>query len=229
MLRYPDNFNTPTFPAGPRIAVSRAIAIAIMVLFALIIVMGGLIFWASRSQQVHPFLVSIDDVTGAWSVVGHEHGERTISTNRAMQESVIAKFTKNWFTISANQSENDDMWYGFADKAECNADNRPTNAQIFCASGDELYNYFIYTIVPEYQERIAAGEVWSVDVDDIYINPTSDVTDNGGMWRILTNVKSNMGNSIKIMAYVTLSRDMTSYPNSLGFYVSDFNAYRVDM
>lgn len=227
MLKYPDNFNTPTFPAGPRIALSRVMAIGIMVVFALIIAVGGMIFWASRSQQIHPFLVSIDEVTGAWSVVGHNHGERTISTNRAMQESVIAEFTKNWFSVSLNQSENDDMWYGFAEKAECNADNRPTNAQIFCASGEELYNYFIYTIVPEYQERIAAGETWSVDVDNIYLNETADVTDNGGTWRILTQVDSSKSGPMSVMAYITLGRDMEKHPQTLGFYVVDFNAYRM--
>ena len=109
MLKYPDNFNTPTFPAGPRIALSRIMAIGVMIAFALIIAVSGVMLWASRSQQIHPFLVSVDNVTGAWSVIGHDHGERTISTNRAMQESVIADFTKNWYTISANQNENDDM------------------------------------------------------------------------------------------------------------------------
>ena len=227
ILKYPDNFDTPTFPAGPRIALSRVMAIAIMVVFALIIVAGGMILWASRSQQIHPFLVSIDDVTGAWTVVGHDHGERSISANRAMQESVIAKFTQNWYTISTIQSENEDIWYGFADRAECNADNRPNNAQIFCNAGDELYNYFIYNIVPEYQERIAAGETWSVDVDNIYLNETADVTDNGGTWRILTQIDSGVYGPIQVMAYIKLGRDMGNYPNTLGFYVMDFNAYNI--
>ena len=227
MLKYPDNFNTPTFPAGPRIALSRIMAIGIMILFVLIIAVGGMIIWASRSQQVHPFLGSIDNVTGAWSVVGHDHGERTITANRAMQESVIAEFTKNWFTVSLNQSENDDLWYGFAEKAECNADNRPTNAQIFCASGEELYNYFIYNVVPKYQEHIAAGEAWSVDVDKIYVNETADVTDGGGTWRVLAQIDSGLYGPIQVMAYITLGNDMINYPSTLGFYVADFNAYRM--
>lgn len=227
MLKYPDNFNTPTFPAGPRIALSRVMAIGIMVVFALIIVVGGMIFWASRSQQVHPFLVSIDNITGAWSVVGHDHGERTMSTNRAMQESVIAEFTKNWFTVSLNQSENDDMWYGFEDKDECNADNHPAKAQIFCASDADLYNNFMYTVVPQYQAYVAAGETWSVNIDNIYINETADVTDNGGTWQILATIDSNIYGPISVMAYVTLGQDTIMYPRTLGFYVTDFNAYRM--
>lgn len=226
MLKYPDNFNTPTFPAGPRIAVARVMAIATMVVFALIIAIGGMIFWASQSQNIHPFLVTIDEITGAWQVVGHDHGERTISTNRAMQESVIADFTKNWYAISENQSENDDMWYGFAKRTECHADNRPSRAQIFCATGEDLYNYFTATIIPDYLERIAAGETWSVDVNNIYLNEVS-VNDNGGTWRILTQIDSNISTPIQVMAYITLGRDMGAYPNTLGFYVVDFNAYRM--
>lgn len=226
-MKYPDNFDTPTFPAGPRIALSRVMAIATMVVFALILVAGGMIVWASRSQQIHPFLVSIDDITGAWTVVGHNHGERSISANRAMQESVIAKFTKNWFAISVNQNENEDMWYGFADRAECNTDNRPDKAQIFCSTSEELYNYFTYTTVPEYQERIAAGETWSVDVNNIYLNETADVTDNGGTWRMITQIDSNLSGAVQIMAYITLGRDIEKYPATLGFYVTDFNAYNI--
>ena len=102
-MRYPDEFNTPTFPAGPRIAVARVVSIAILVVFALIIALGGGIYWASKSRHIHPFLVTVDEITGTWQVVGHDHGARTISTNRAMQESVIANFIKNWYAISANQ------------------------------------------------------------------------------------------------------------------------------
>lgn len=225
---YPDSFNSPVFPAGPRIAVSRVMAIGAMVVFALIIVFGGLIFWARASQKIHPFLVTVDDVTGAWTVVGHNHGERTITRNRAMQESVIANFTKQWFTVSANAQQNDDLWYGFEEKSACFADDVPNRGQIYCRASDELYNRFIYNIVPEYQVRIAAGETWSVDVDNIYLNTTSNVTDNGGTWRILVQVDSNIYGPVQVMAYATLAQDVQDYPNTLGFYVADFNAYRVD-
>ena len=226
-MRYPDEFNTPTFPAGPRIALSRVMSIATMVVFALILAVGGGIYWASQSQHIHPFLVTVDEITGSWQVVGHDHGERTITTNRAMQESVIADFTKNWFTISDNQTGNDNLWYGFEDRAECYADNRPSNGQIFCASGEELYNYFIQTVVPDYQVRIADGETWSVDVNNIYLNETGNVTDAGGTWRIMTQIDSSIYGPMQIMAYITLGRDDTIYPDTLGFYVTDFNAYRM--
>lgn len=226
--KYPDDFNTPTFPAGPHIAVSRAMSIAIMVVFVLIMCVGGMIYWMSRVQQVHPFLVAIDDVTGIWRVVGHDHGMRTTSTNLSMQESVIADFTKNWFTISAIPAENDALWMGLSKKEECNAYNREPGANIYCTAADSVYNKFTGNIVPDYQLRIADGETWSVDVDNIYLNQTSSVGDNGGTWRALAQIDSNLYGGIQVMAYITLGRDMNKYPKTLGFYVTDFNAYRMD-
>ena len=225
-MRYPDNFNTSAFPAGPRIALSRVMGIGVMIVFVLIMIVGGLIVWASRSQMIHPFLVSIDNFTGAWQVVGHDHGERTISRNRAMQESVIAKFTKNWFSVSANLSENDDMWYGFSEKSECNADNVPDRAQIYCNASEDLYNKFINNIVPDYRMLAENGTTWSVDIDDIYVSATGDVTDTGGTWRVITNIKSNIGDNIPVISYVTLGTDYENYPQNMGFYITDFNAYK---
>ena len=227
MLKYPDNFNTPTFPAGPRIAVSRVMAIGAMIVFALILVVGGLIVWATRSQKIHPFLVAIDDFTGKWEIVGHDHGERTITKNRALQESVVAHFTQDWFTISLDTSANDAMWYGYSEKSQCASRDNDATAKIYCASGDELYNYFIYNVVPDYQERVAAGETLSLSLDNIYVSATNDVTDNGGMWRVIGELESNIYGTITVMAYVTLGRNTSLYPNTLGFYVMDFNAYNI--
>ena len=226
MLRYPDNFNTPTFPAGPRIALSRMMAIGIMVVFVLIIAVGGLILWASRSQQIHPFLVSIDNFTGAWHVVGHDHGERTITRNRAMQESVVARFTSDWFTVSGNIDENDARWNSFADKSECNADNAPQNSQLFCNSSDDVYKQFSEKMIPEYQLLVSNNETWNVDVDDIYVHATGDVGENGGTWRVMTEIKSNAQQTIPIVVYVTLGRNNEQYPRNMGFFVTGFNAYR---
>lgn len=226
MLKYPDNFNTPTFPAGPRIALTRTMAICVMVVFALIMVVGGLILWASRSQQIHPFLVSIDKFTGAWQVVGHDHGERTITRNRAMQESVVAKFTSDWFTVSGNNDENNARWNSLADKIECNSDNAPQNSQLYCNSSDDVYMQFSETKIPEYQLRASNGETWSVDVDDIYVHATGDVNDNGGTWRVITEIESNMQQTIPVIIYVTLGRNSEQYPRSMGFYVTGFYAYK---
>ena len=59
-LQYPDDFDTPTFPAGPYIASARALGIGVMVVFFLVIVSCGLLLWVQRSARVHPFLVSVN-------------------------------------------------------------------------------------------------------------------------------------------------------------------------
>lgn len=229
MLRYPDEFNTPTFPAGPRIALARVMAIATMIVFALIIAVGGGIYWASQLQHIHPFLVTVDNITGTWQLVGHDHGERTITTNRAIQESVIAHFTKNWFTVSAHPAENEDMWYGFSDRAECNTSSSLARAQIFCASNGTLYKHFIQDIVPNYQTLVQDGEVWSIDLNNIHLSEIN-VTDDGGTWKVLTQVDSNKYNPIQVIAYITLKHDNsdeTQYMGTYGFYVTSFNAYNI--
>lgn len=225
-MRYPDEFNTPAFPAGPRIALARVMVIAIMIVFALILAVGGGIYWASKSRHIHPFLVTIDDITGTWQLVGHDHGERTITTNRAMQESVIANFTKNWFTVSANQTENEDLWHRFSNRDECGISGRLMRAQIFCASDEALYNYFIQNVVPNYQILVDDGEGWSVDVNNIYLSEVN-VTDNGGTWKILAQVDSNKYEPINVVAYITLKYNIEQYTNTYGFYVTNFNAYNI--
>ena len=215
----------PIFPAGPRIAVSRVMAIGIMVVFLLIMITGGLIIWSSRSQAIHPFLVTVDELTGAWQVVGHSHDEKSITQIQALQESVVANFTRAWFSVSTDATKNDLMWAGYADKTECQT-NRD-NAQIFCNSGEDLYNYFIYKIVPDYINQADTGDVWSVTPDDIYVQPMADLTDKGGTWIIKTNVYSTTFGYIPIIAYATVGNNMELYPQNMGFYVVDFDAYRI--
>ena len=215
----------PTFPAGPRIAVSRVMAIGIMIVFLLIMIVGGIIIWSSRSQAIHPFLISVDDLTGTWQLVGHDHGQKTITQSHALQESVVAKFTKNWFTVSLNPNENDNMWLGMDNRENC--ESLSNTAQIFCNAGDELYNYFIYQIVPGYVTQIESGDSWSVNTDDIYPQPMANVTNDGGIWIVKTQVYSRTMGYIPVIAYVTVGRNMESYPQNMGFYVIDFNSYRI--
>jgi glucan phosphorylase len=48
-LKYPDEFETPTFPAGKQVAVTRAVSVAIMSVFLLILFACGLLLWAQKS------------------------------------------------------------------------------------------------------------------------------------------------------------------------------------
>ena len=107
-MKYPDDFDTPTFPAGKQISASRAVSIAVMVVFLLILFACGLLLWVQKSVHVHPFLVSINEITGQWEIVGHQHTDvKQMTTVQTLQESVIGKFLEYHFFVTddADQTE----------------------------------------------------------------------------------------------------------------------------
>ena len=229
---YPDNFETPAFPAGKSIAVARVAAIATGVVFALIMVACVTLVWASRSRRVHTFLIEIEN-PARWQLVGHEHDNRTISALRAMQESVVVSYVKNRFSISANPIENDIMWSECGRDIDCaKPDERSMNARpcpIYCASAATVFAQFASDIVPDYRARADAGERWSVNTDTLRVAPMDRISDErGGTWRVLFTIVSNQSAPIKMIAYVKIARISGAYPRTMGFYVADFNAYRLD-
>lgn len=233
-MEYPSNFETPTFPAGKRIAVSRFMAVGISVLFLLIVFMCGIIFWTSRSKSIDPFIVTMDNITGNWVVIGHSHGNAPIeySARRALQESIVGKFAANWFTISAEESVNEALWKTCDRTKDCVGENTPAygnnECAIYCTSGEDLFSTFIYDVIPEYQSRFANGERFVMDKASIQIDPVGEISDNGGTWRVIATVQSNLSGNLEIMAFAKVARSTISYPKTMGYYVADFNAYKIN-
>lgn len=251
-MKYPDEFDTSTFPAGKQIAVSRIIGIVTMIVFLLIIFACVLLLWTQKSAHVHPFLVSINNITGQWEVVGHQHTDvKEITTTRALQESTIGKFLRYRFWITENQTLNAGIWRTCNRKIDCNPENKKgvpddickklnldseTCAKIdlsteacalYCLSGDNVHRIFTSNIMPKYTERATIGEVWTPDMSSVQILPVDQVTENGGTWQIRMTIKSSIHGSMRILAYASISRNLTMYPKTLGYYVVDFNAYRI--
>ena len=56
--------------------------------------------------------------------------------------------------------------------------------------------------------------------------PSGKITKDGGTWIVRTSVRSNLNGDFDVIAYVKIARDMERYPQTLGFYVTEFNAYR---
>ena len=232
-MNYPDNFDTPAFPAGPRIAISRFMAIASCIVFVLIIFTCIVLLWATRSRRIDPFIVSIDDLTGQWVVLDHSHGGGPIEypVLWSLQQSVVANFAENWFTISTDAAENDAAWRTCERSESCGVGARAYNDRtcaLYCASGEELFSHFIYDVVPDYQTRFSSGEKWIVDKLDIYFEPAGQISDVGGTWRISATVRSNISGDMDIVAFAKVARNTELYPQTLGYYVADFNAYRIN-
>ena len=209
-MDYPDDFNTPAFPAGPSIAISRFMAIASSVLFVVIIFVCIILLWAMRSQRIDPFIVSVNEFTGQWVVMHHSHGNNPFQFEytaiKSMQESVVGNFTANWFTISENVADNDAMWQTCNRTQECGNESNlkygDKTCALFCASGEDLFSRFIYNVVPDYQKRVAAGERWIVDKTQIQIEPAAEITESGGTWNIFVTVQSNINGEMQVLGFV---------------------------
>lgn len=232
-MRYPDDFYTPSFPAGRPLAVSRMVAVAIMVVFVLIVCACVMLFWTQRSVKIHPFLVSINPITSQWDVVGHHHKEiAEITAARALQESVIGKFMHNWFLLSNNEELNNTRWKSCERETECtpnsNVDVLSEECAIYCISSDDIYLRFVEQIIPGYQMRIASGETWELDISSMQITPVGGVNAAGGTWQIRANILSSTRGPITILAYAQVGFASDSYAKTMGYYISDFNAYKIN-
>ncbi len=231
-MDYPGGFEVPSFPAGKRIMFTRVAGIAAMVVFLLILVMCGLIVWAQRSARVHPFLVSVNQITGQWEIVGHQHEEvQELSSTRALQESVIGNFVRNWFLVTENADLNNRMWESCDRVTQCNPEKKTgidTNqCAVYCIVNDDLYAKFTKDIVPEYRQRMQRGETLVCDMSSLNINPIGAIGDAGGMWLVQMVLRSDQDTRINIIGYAKIARNMDAYPKTLGYYVADFNAYNV--
>lgn len=252
-MRYPDDFDTSSFPAGKQISVSRVVGIAIMLVFLLIIFACGVLLWAQRSAHIHPFLVSINNITGQWQVVGHQHHDvKEITTTQALQESVIGKFLEYRFWITDDAIFNENIWALCDRKTDCNPENKKGLApqictemgldaetcktvdmktetcSLYCLSGDGLFSDFVSDVIPIYQEYALMGDTWVPDMSSVHMLPMGDVTEMGGTWQIRMTIKSILYGPIQILAYANILNSLEMYPKTLGYYVADFNAYKIN-
>lgn len=232
-LEYPGNFKTPAFPAGTRIAISRVMGIGILSAFMVIVCLCGLLLWGVRSMRLDPFLISVNRVTGTWTVIGRSASYRPrVSIYDTMQEAVVGNFFQNWFYISSSRDENDAVWR-LCPADGCSGAESMTygdrKCAISCGASEKLYNGFVENVMETYHLRSAAGETWGVMTDTMTITAIGEPdAATGGLWRVSATVWSNINASFDVVAYVRVARDTRRYPMTLGYYVSDFNAYRLN-
>ncbi|MCR4917463.1 MAG: hypothetical protein K5912_00785 [Alphaproteobacteria bacterium] len=229
-MDYPENFDTQAFPAGKRIAVSRFVGICTMVSLFLILVSCVTLLWIIKSQKINPTLIYVVPNQGIWETVGKTHEKCQIEYYHSLQQSLVSIFTEKWFTISADVNKNNDLW-GACEKRSLGCAGRTLSqepkCEIYCMTNDAMYNKFIHDVLPMYQSNVLMGQRWVPNIKTISAKPNGTITKDGGIWVVTAVVQSNLNGHFRILGYATVKRDTLRYPKTLGYYISDFNSYRI--
>lgn len=234
-MDYPNDFDTATFPAGKGIALSRGVAIRISIIFFLIICTCGFILFFTHFKSNYPFLITSDPFTNEWSVVTYpgKHEQETIAQYQIVQEKLVSDFVKNWFTISNNAQENELRWQECSmDECASSQQYNPNNKEcaLFCLSDKKVFEIFMEKVLPEYTARFEqASEQWDVEKRGypMIVLAPKIVTENGSLWQVQAQIYSSINGYFNVMAFVKVARSKDSYPVTLGYYVKDFNSYRI--
>ena len=194
--------------------------------------MCGFLIYGIHLKQNFPFLISVDPLTKEWDIIAYPNKatQNKISQTQVIQEKLVSDYIFNWFTISGDKKINDARWQ------ECTIDDcakpeqyNPSNidCSLYCMSGDELFENFSENVLPEYRERVAqANEKWTVANMNIKLN---SIDEDGSHWQVYLVIHSTINGFFDVLSFVDIDRDMDLYPVSLGYYVKDFNAYRMSI
>lgn len=231
-MNYPDDYNVPTFAAGKSIALSRAMGIGIIASFFIIICLCCLLVWTMRSVHVEPYILATGGINDQWQIIKPtgEQPEIEMTGNQIIQQSLVWKFVQQWFTISPDTDENEKVWKTSCARTDCDGTDTSNNCAIFCDTSDALFIRFKNDILPEYKKSVTAHEYWVPDVKTIRVTPIGNIMDAGGTWRVQMSVKTSAQKNINIIAYAKVARDTKTHtnPKTLGYYIADFNAYRMN-
>jgi len=230
-LVYPDDFDTSAFPAGKRIAVSRTMGVWIAIAFMIIIGLCIAFPWLRAQQTVDPFVIYVDSERGDWQLVGRPLGEKSATYYQSIQRALVGIFTERWFTITGDPTKNEEMWKRCNREMDC-AHHVPSTfanidgCDIYCIAGENMYQKFVTDVLPQYQEYESLGERWFMHPNKITVFPTGTPTQRGGTWVARGRVRSSVNGDFDIVAYVTVAYDVARYPQTLGYYIAEFNAYK---
>jgi hypothetical protein len=234
-LDYPNNFNVPAFPAGKTVAFARGVSVWTSIVFFLIIVVCGFLLLNIHLRKNFPFLISINPITEDWTVVAYPgEKEKPIPQYHYIQEKLVHDFVKDWFTISADMDLNEQVWEKCSVE-ECNNPEQfnPNNkiCALSCKSSAPVFAEFEKKVLPNYRARIAeANEKWSISSrgssKGILINQNM-VSENSSKWQVYTIVNSSVFGNFSVLIFVDIEREIGKYPATFGYYINQFNAYRI--
>lgn len=234
-MNYPADFDTPTFPAGRKIVSSRMMGIFVMLIFLLIGFTVAALFWAQQSVKMHPFLISVDEITGQWNIVGDDNKKIVdLSAAQLMQESALTRFVQYWFWISNSDIVNNARWRKCNLTNDCGLGTEKKgidiegDCAIFCLTGNELYSNFSEQVLPKYQAIANEGNIWRVDMQSVQLKPLGNINTNGGNWQVRATVYQNEQTPVEILGYARIAKSKNAYQKTLGYYVDKFDAYKMN-
>ena len=231
-MDYPENFDTQAFPAGKRIALSRFAGICAMISLFLIVVSCVALLWLVKHRKVDPTIIYVNPDRGVWEIIGKDTNKKSVEYYYSVQQSLVGIFAQKWFTISSNSELNEKMW-GTCNRAQdCATRTERTfrntsGCELYCMAGDSMYNKFKTTVLPLYETNVSFGERWTPNMRSLTVSPVGTITKSGGMWVVRMNVQSNIKGPFSVLAYVKVGHDAGRYPQTLEYYIADFNSYRV--
>lgn len=230
-MAYPDDFETSAFPEGKRIAVSRTVGIWCLVTFLLMIACCIALPWVAKNKTIDPFVIYVDGARGEWNLIGRPLTERDIPYYQSIQRALIGIFTEKWFTISGNISRNEKNWDRCRRDTDCvrripNTFADINGCDIYCIAGESMYQKFEDSVLPLYKSYEAKGERWYIDANKITVFPSGVITQAGGTWIARARVKSSIKGTFNIVAFVKIAYEPSRYPQTFGYYITSFNAYK---
>ena len=229
-MGYPNDFNIPAFPAGKTIALTRSVSVWISVVFFLIVAVCCFILLGIRYKTNYPFLISIDPITDDWNVVTYpkEKQKEVYQQYEFIQEKLVNDFVVNWFTISSNKQINEDRW------SECSVDEcgdpeqfNPANTYcaLVCKSDSAVFKDFQDNVLPLYRAMInQASETWRIVGKQIL---PIKMSENGSQWQVYIVIQSAVMGQFNVLAFVDIARRIDMYPATFGYYVKQYNSYRI--
>ena len=230
-MNYPNDFNTPAFPAGKTIAFSRSVSIWISIVLFCVIVACGLVLLLNVSRRNYPFLISTDPITSDWTVVAYIQDNQKIATNTIVQETLVANYVDYWFSIYKNNEINEEMWQP-CKPTDCDKVNQymPGNHKcaLFCTSDKDLFNKFTSDVLPEYRNRVNEASE-TIRVVSRLLTPPTIPDENGGLWQAYVVLESSVNQRFEVLAFIDIAKQVGTHASTMGYYVKDFNAYRMQV
>ncbi len=230
-MDYPNNFNIPAFPAGKTIAFTRTVSIWISIVFFFIVVVCGFLLLNMHLRTNFPFLISVNPVTEDWNVIAYPgEKEKPIPQYQYIQEKLVHDFVKDWFTISDNMDINEQIWEQCS-KTECqdSVQFNPTvkKCALSCKSDGTVFADFVKNVLPNYRARInQAKEKWTIPAKGLLINPNV-ISEKNSKWQVYAVVNSSIMGNFDVLILVDVERDIDLYPATFGYYINQFNSYRI--